>query len=100
MFEISVDYGPESVTVLFKGQLGYAQVEHCLPVMREIKAVTTKRYVADLSQLTAIDSSGLGMLISLRNASMRANGSFHIKGAAGAVAETLRLARIDKLVSD
>jgi anti-anti-sigma factor len=99
-FDLELIRGPDSVTVKLRGELDYAMIETCLPVLAEVKQITAAaRYIADLSELSAIDSSGLGMLISLRNASVKAGGAFHIRGAHGQVAETLKLTRFEVLAT-
>ena len=99
MFNLELVRGPNDVTVKLRGELDYAMIEACLPVMAEVKQITAARYIADVSELSAIDSSGLGMLISLRNASVKAGGTFHVRGARGQVAETLKLTRFDVLAT-
>ena len=98
-FDIELIRGPDSVTVRLQGELDYAMIETCLPVLAEVKQITAARYVADVSDLSAIDSSGLGMLISLRNAAVKAAATFHIRGARGQVAETLKLTRFEVLAT-
>ena len=50
--------------------------------MKQVKARKLGHYVADLSQLDTIDSSGLGVLISIRNAAIGANGTFRVEARA------------------
>ncbi|MEJ0072005.1 MAG: STAS domain-containing protein [Pseudomonadota bacterium] len=89
----------DAVTVKLKGELDYSVIETALQTMVEVKKVNTRRYVADLSELTVIDSSGLGVLISMRNASTKHGGTFVIRGARGDVANMLKICRFDVLAS-
>jgi len=97
MFDINLIKDGVAVTVIFTGELDYSEMESCLPVMEAVKNTQRSSYIADLTALTAIDSSGLGVLISIRNAAVRAGGELTIRGASGAVAETLAMTRFDVL---
>jgi anti-sigma B factor antagonist len=99
MFDIDLESGTEGIVVKMRGELDFSRVQTCLPVMSEVKRAQTKNYVADLSGLTLIDSSGLGMLISIRNSANQAGGTFIIRGAHGQVAEILKMTRFDLLAT-
>jgi anti-anti-sigma factor len=99
MLNIELKHEADSVTVEMGGKLVFSTIATCLPVMNKIKQITAKSYIADLGSLTTIDSSGLGMLISIRNSATRCQGAFIIRGAHGQVAETLKAARFDLLAT-
>lgn len=88
-----------SLTVWFSGELEFADIEACQPIMAECREAAVQRFVVDLSKLEVIDSSGLGVLISIRNSAVRRDAEFAIKGARGDVAAMLKMARFDALAT-
>jgi anti-anti-sigma factor len=86
-----------SHVVRFRGELGFADMEACQPIMAAFKTVTAERFVVDLAMLDFIDSSGLGVLVSIRNSAVRRGAAFVIKGARGEVASVLKMTRFDVL---
>jgi anti-anti-sigma factor len=89
----------DSRVVRLVGELGFADIEACQPFMAAFKEASARRFVADLSRLEAIDSSGLGVLISIRNSALRCGAEFVIKGAHGDVAATLAMTRFEVLAT-
>lgn len=73
------------------------------PVFRrlldEINAAQPSRCVFDLSELVAIDSAGLGMLIIAIEAAKTGGWVLVFQGAQGHVKQLLQLSRIDRLVA-
>ena len=57
-----------------------------------------RRLVIDLSRLTAMDSMGVGVLVMLAGQLRDAGGALKLAGAQGAVAHTLRVVNIDRLI--
>ena len=54
-------------------------------------------FLIDLSQVDYIDSTGLGMLISVRKQAMLSGGSVRLKGLNGLVKELFELTRLTKV---
>ena len=89
----------DSHTVRLSGELGFADIDACRPIMEAYRNSEAKRFVVELSRLIAIDSSGLGVLISIRNSAIRRGAAFVLKGARGEVASTLKMTRFDVLAT-
>jgi anti-anti-sigma factor len=99
MLDIELQHTDETVTVTMGGKLVFSTLASCVPIMKQVKQLKAKSYVADLGKLVTIDSSGLGMLISIRNSATSAQGNFVIRGARNQVADVLKAARFDLLAS-
>lgn len=97
MFEITLHRAEKSITVKMSGELTYTMIEMCMPIMTEVKSISTDKYIVDVSRLDSIDSSGLGVLVSIRNAATKHQKKLHISGAHGQVAEILKMTRFDVL---
>jgi anti-anti-sigma factor len=89
----------DDCVVRITGELGFADIEACRPMMAEVRETSAKRYVVDLARLVSIDSSGLGVLISIRNTAVRRGAEFIIRSARGEVASTLKMTRFDVLAT-
>jgi anti-anti-sigma factor len=68
-------------------------------MVQAISASGAKECTLELTDLTAIDSAGLGMLIIAIEAAKTEGWSLTVKGAQGTVKQLLMLAKFDKLVS-
>ncbi len=90
---------PGQLTVKIRGELEYSAIEACLPLMAEFKQSEAKKFVAELSGLEFIDSSGLGILISIRNSAQKTGAEFVIRGAKDQVAQALQTTRFDILAT-
>lgn len=58
-----------------------------------------KKVIFDLSGVTFLDSSGIGILMMCHAKLKKAGGTLHIAGARGMVQETMALTSLDKIVS-
>ncbi len=68
-------------------------------MVEDMSASGAKECTLELTNLTAIDSAGLGMLIIAIEAARTEGVSLTVKGAQGHVKQLLMLAKFDKLVS-
>ena len=55
-------------------------------------------FLIDLSQVDYIDSTGLGMLVSIHKRAVQKGGSFKLKGLHGLVKEVFELTRLNKVI--
>ncbi|MBR9824867.1 MAG: STAS domain-containing protein [Alphaproteobacteria bacterium] len=67
-------------------------------LMRELVADEATAIVYEVSNLTMIDSSGIGLILMLHDRLKKAGKTFEIRGANGAVDEALRHAKITELM--
>ena len=77
-----------------------------LMVVPEIKRATlaelkdkTKNIVFDLSKVEYVDSSGIGLIMGIRNQLMKTDGRVLLAGLSSPVLGALRLAHLDKIVT-
>jgi anti-anti-sigma factor len=99
MFGIAMIVGTDDVVVTMRGELEYAVISDAHGKLTELKLLKKPTYVVDLTQLTAIDSSGLGVLFSISNVAAKNGSQLSIRGATGAVLEILKMTRFDTLAS-
>jgi len=95
---------PDITVVEISGRLGLGNallgLENSINRLIEDGA---RKLALDVSGLTAIDSSGIGVLVSCNGLMERSGGQLRIAGAQGAVAktfETVRLSRIAQIDTD
>jgi anti-anti-sigma factor len=93
MFEIGLTNIDNVLTVAFAGEFEFSRIPDCAAILSKVKTIKAGTYIADLSKLTFIDSSGLGVLISLSNSAAGAGTRLRIKGAAGQVAEIMKVTK-------
>ncbi|MDR3494347.1 MAG: STAS domain-containing protein [Ancalomicrobiaceae bacterium] len=81
------------------GRLSFSDHQAFRVLMQDIEKSKAKACVFDLSQLTSVDSSGLGMFIIAAEAAKSGNWHLTLKGATGQVNQLLYLAKFDKLLT-
>jgi anti-sigma B factor antagonist len=66
--------------------------------LAELLKQNQKKIVFDLSRVTILDSTGVGIIVMCYAKVKRAGGDLHIAGANGMVAETLKMTNVDKIM--
>ena len=66
--------------------------------LAELLKENHKKAIFDLTQVTYLDSSGVGILMMCHAKMKRAGGTLHIAGARGMVQETLEITSLNKIV--
>ena len=66
--------------------------------LAELLKQNRKKIVFDLSGVTVLDSTGVGILVMCHAKVKKAGGSLRIAGANGMVEETLKMTNIDKIM--
>jgi anti-sigma B factor antagonist len=66
--------------------------------LAELLKQDQKKIVFDLSGVTVLDSTGVGIIVMCHAKVKRAGGDLHIAGANGMVAETLKMTNVDKII--
>lgn len=64
----------------------------------ELPSGSANRLIVDLARVTALDSTGIGILVMCAGKLKDAGGSLRIAGATGMVAHTLQLCRVADIV--
>ena len=67
-------------------------------LMREVVADEKSSVTYNLAAMTAIDSSGIGLILMLNDRLGKAGKTFRITGATGVVADALRHAKIGEII--
>ena len=91
-----VDKGIAVVRVAGRLMLGPegAELEN---TVRNLLAGGTRKFILDFSELTHIDSTGIGRCISTLNMIMQAGGKLVIASATGQVRDGFRVTRLDRV---
>jgi anti-anti-sigma factor len=66
-------------------------------LVKKLLASGVRKLVFDFSQLTHLDSTGIGRCISSLNMIMQAGGKLHIAGATGHVRDGFRVTQLDRV---
>ena len=66
--------------------------------LAELLKENIKRVIFDLTKVTFLDSSGIGILMMCHAKLKKAGGALHIAGAQGMVEETIEITSLNKIV--
>ena len=66
--------------------------------LAEILADQAKKIIFDLSRITILDSTGIGILVVSQGKINKAGAKLRIAGATGFVEDTLKITSVDKLI--
>ena len=66
--------------------------------VEELIKENCKKVIFDLSKITVLDSTGVGIVVMSHARIKKAGGSLHIAGAEGMVDQTLRMTNVDRLI--
>jgi anti-sigma B factor antagonist len=66
--------------------------------LAELLKQDQKKIVFDLSGVTILDSTGVGIIVMCHAKVRKAGGDLHIAGASGMVEETLKMTNVDKIM--
>jgi anti-sigma B factor antagonist len=67
--------------------------------LAELLRENCRKVIFDLTEVTFLDSSGIGILMMCHAKLKKAGGALHIAGARGMVKETLAMTSLDKIVN-
>jgi len=65
----------------------------------ELLRANAKKIILDLTGVTMLDSTGVGVLVMCRGKVAKEGGRLHVAGATGIVENILQITNVDKLVS-
>lgn len=90
--------GDEAVIAL-SGTFTFDDHEAARALMRQFCEGDDKSVVYDLSGVTSIDSSGIGLLLMTNDRLAKVSKSFALRGATGITERALNLARVGDLIA-
>lgn len=64
----------------------------------ELLKENCKKVIFDLSRVSVLDSTGVGIVVMCHARIKKAGGSLHLAGADGMVDQTLRMTNVDRLI--
>ena len=88
--------GDRNVVVHLQGELDMSTVDHLRQVLDGAMTNDVDTLVLDLTHLTFIDSTGIGVLVSASRRAQRHGRSFVVRHPGRAVLKTLRLTGVDR----
>ena len=66
--------------------------------LAEVLADKVQKIIFDMTEVTILDSTGIGILVVCQGRINKAGGTLHIAGATGLVEDTLKITNVDKLL--
>jgi anti-anti-sigma factor len=90
--------GTVVITLSGKLMLGL-EGDRIVTLVEEQLAAGARKFIFDLADVTAIDSTGIGRFISSFNKIMAAGGEMRMAGANGHVMQSFRVSLLDKVFS-
>lgn len=91
---------PGRYVIKLAGDLAYPTSDELVATVARVVADSgTVNVVVDLSGVRFLDSSGVESLMRARSTTLAASGSLSVTGAAGTVAEVLRITAVDGVLS-
>jgi len=88
-FHVTVTDRADAIVVHLAGELDMATAERALDALRGTDLRAARSLVVDLADVSFCDSSGLRLLLHLRQAMVEHGGGFDAVGAHGIVASTI-----------
>jgi anti-sigma B factor antagonist len=94
MKEEIVSQAGDSATVRPEGDLVMSQLPALRSRLRELVGAGASRLTLDLSEVKAVDSSGIGLVVSTHNSLKKAGGKLEVTGASKDVLELFQAMHI------
>lgn len=88
----------DTMVVALKGAFTFTDQDSFRMVLASIDDSNVTAVTLDLSALTSIDSTGLGLLMVARNSAAVRNITIRLQGATGQVKRLLSLGKLDELM--
>ena len=91
--------GPDITVVEISGRLSLGNASMSIETSaRRLIDEGARKLVLDVTALTSVDSSGIGMLVGLNSHAEQRGGQMRIAGATGPVATSFRVVHLDRIV--
>ena len=89
---------PDIVVLAMKGRIVLGSDSQKIEwTLAEFLKQNQKKIIFDLSGVTILDSTGVGILVTCHAKVKKAGGSLHVTGAHGLVEEILKITSVDKI---
>ena len=98
MLEVHNETRENAVVLRLKGQLDALTAGTMAPTVDELMAAQTKNIIFDLSEITLIDSSGIGAIVSVFKRTRSWGGDTRISGLSAQPFEVFKLLKLDKVI--
>lgn len=95
----SISRSGDEAVIALSGTFTFDDHESARALMRQFCEGDNKNVVYDLSGVTSIDSSGIGLLLMTNDRLTKASKLFSIRGATGLTERALNLARMSDLIA-
>ena len=92
-----LEEGPRRV-VRLGGECDLATATQLQEALSPMRSPDVDEVIVDVSELTFMDSTGLGVLVGALKRVRENNGAFKIAGAKGAVARVLEVSGLDRII--
>jgi anti-sigma B factor antagonist len=99
-FHITVTDQADAVVVRLAGELDMATADRALDALRATDLTTARALIVDLSDVTFCDSSGLRLLLHLRQVMVEHGGGYDVVGAHGIVASTIEATGLTEVLHE
>ena len=96
--ELTIDNAKGMQVLSFVGELDALEVQQRRSELEEAIKHQAMLHVVDGSEMSLIDSSGIGLLVYLYKAAVAANTKFALAGLNGQPADMIRFLKIDKRI--
>jgi anti-sigma B factor antagonist len=94
----SISTSGDGAVIALSGTFTFDDHESARALMRQFCEGESRRVVYDLSGVTSIDSSGIGLLLMTNDRLNKASKSFALRGPTGLTERALQLARVGDLI--
>ena len=84
---------------LLSGAFGFADNPKVRMLISELESSASNTITLDVSELTHIDSAGLGMMVLINDAAGDAGKNLSVKGATGQVKKLLEISKFDQMMT-
>lgn len=94
--DYAFDVGSGSLAVLLDGRMTHGDYKGFRSILARINEDKPQRVLFDLTKVSFIDSSALGMLLIIRDAAVQDKRDVVLKGASGQVQTLINVGKLDK----
>ena len=88
---------PDQIEIMMSGQFTFNFNQKFKQIIELLDGLTQKSVIIDLGKVAFIDSSGLGMLLLLRDECTKKNIGISLRNAQGQVEKILTISKFDNL---
>ena len=97
--DYAFDVGSGGLLVLLDGRMTHKDYKGFRAILAKINEDKPVRVVFDLTKVSFVDSSALGMLLIIRDAAIQDKREVVLKGATGQVETLIKVGKLDKYFS-